>query len=107
VTASWELERDERELLVEICRQLDTVDAMAATLAAEGPTAVGSRGQVRVHPLVPALNSARALLGRLVAQLGLPDQDAGTVPSARSVQASRAAQARWRNHVPRGRRGAA
>jgi|SRR5262245_39448730 len=105
--AGWDLERDEVELLTEICRQLDTVDALALTLAEQGVTAVGSRGQVRVHPLVAAVSGARALLARLVAQLGLPDQDAATLASPAQTQARRAAASRWRNHVPRGRRGAA
>jgi phage terminase small subunit len=107
VTGGYELERDEFELLTEVCRQMDVCEALSVTLAAEGVTAVGSRGQVRVHPLVMALNAARRLLGQQLAQLGLPDSGGGALPSPASVQASRAARSRWRGHTPRGRRGAA
>ncbi len=107
ITASFELERDEIELLVEVCRQLDIVDGLAAALASDGMTTVGSRGQPRPHPCLVPLNSATALLARLMAQLGLPDSNASALASPASTQARRAAQSRWRNHTPRGRRGSA
>lgn len=107
VMAGWELERDETELLVEICRQLDLVELLESTLVTDGVTTEGSRGQTRLHPVVAALNAGRQLLARQLAQLGLPDQADTTVSSPASTQARRAAQARWRGHVPRGRRGAA
>jgi hypothetical protein len=108
VTDVYELERDERELLTEVCRQMDVCEALSASLAAEGVTALGSRGQVRVNGVVAQLNACRRLLGQQLAQLGLPDQGGAALPSPASVQASRAAAARWRGHVPRGRgRGAA
>lgn len=107
VTVGFDLERDELELLTEICRQLDLVELLEATLTAEGVTTEGSRGQTRLHPVVQALNAGRQLLQRQLSQLGLPDTDDSAVASPASVQARKAAQARWRNHTPRGRRGAA
>lgn len=107
IAANFELERDELELLTEICRQLDLCELLESTLAAEGVMAEGSRGQTRLHPAVAALNAGRQLLARQLAQLGLPDQDEVTMASPASTQARRAAQARWRGHTPRTRRGAA
>lgn len=106
VQAGWELERDESELLVEICRQLDLVELLETTLAAEGVTTEGSRGQTRLHPVVGALNAGRQLLARQLAQLGLPDLADTPMASPASTQARHAAQARWRGHTPRGRRAA-
>jgi hypothetical protein len=103
VHATWELNLDETELLVEICRQLDVVEALAAVLDANGVMTLGSKGQPVVHGAVAALTSARALLGRQLAQLGLPDPQGESVDSPRTAQARRAAQARWANHPRRGR----
>lgn len=105
--ANFELERDETELLTEICRQLDLVELLESTLVAEGVITEGSRGQTRLHPAVGALNAGRQLLARQLAQLGLPDQADAAMASPASTQARRAAQARWRGHTPRTRRGAA
>lgn len=107
ITAAFELERDETELLLEICRAMDLADALAAVLAAEGHTTEGSRGQRVAHPVIAPLTTVRGQLSRMLAQLGLPDQDAVALASPASTQARRAAQARWRGHTPRGRRGAA
>lgn len=104
VVAVYTLSRPELELLTEVCRQLDLVELLQATLTADGPVAQGSRGQTRLHPAVAALSSVRTVLARQIAQLDLPDPDGETIPSAAQVQARKAAQARWANHVPRGRR---
>lgn len=107
VTLGFDLERDELELLTEICRQLDLVELLETTLTVEGVTTEGSRGQTRLHPVVQALNAGRQLLARQLAQLALPDTDDTALASPASTQARRAAQARWRGHTPRSRRGAA
>jgi hypothetical protein len=113
VTARWELERDDIELLLEVCRSMDLAESLAAVLAAEGPMTVGSSGQPRPHPAIGALNATRSLIGRQLAQLGLPDEEGSTIASPLSAQTSRAAVARWRAHPSRatrmfgGRRGAA
>jgi len=41
----------------------------------EGTTVLGSTGQVRVHPAFGELRQYRLALGRLLAQLNLPDVD--------------------------------
>ncbi len=96
VTAGFELSEAELELLVEACRLLDTLEVLEAAVAVDGVTTVGSRGQVRVHPAVGALQSGRATLGRLLAQLDLPDEEGASVPSPATLRARAAAEARWR-----------
>jgi hypothetical protein len=107
VHATWEFNRDELELVVEVCRLLDTCDRLQAALDDDGVTVRGSTGQTRVHPAVGELRGARLALGRLLAQLGLPDPDEQKMPSPSQERAQRAARARWAHHVKRGgRRGA-
>jgi hypothetical protein len=101
VLAEWEPSLGEMELLTEVCRGLDVADALAAALAAEGVTTLGSKNQLRVNPVVQALNATRALLSRQLAQLDLPALDDVALPSPRSVQAQRAAKSRWAGHTPR------
>lgn len=102
IHATWELNRDEIELLVESCRMLDALDQLQAALDRDGVTCVGSGGQPRAHPALTQVTSTRNTLARLLAQLGLPDPAAESLPSPKTVRAQRAARARWRNHTPRG-----
>ncbi|NIK57899.1 P27 family phage terminase small subunit [Kribbella shirazensis] len=95
VLATWEVNRDELELLTEICRTLDLLDELRDAISRDGMTVAGSEGQPRAHPAVSQVTASRALLGRLLAQLGLPDPEGVPVPSARSAQAQRAAESRW------------
>lgn len=102
VHATWELNRDELEILVEVCRTLDQVDALRATLAEDGFMVPGSQGQPRVHPAVREINASRALLGKLLAQLGLPGPEDEQMPTMTSVRARRAAEVRWMNTPRKG-----
>jgi phage terminase small subunit len=95
VVAGYELEPDELELLVEICRLLDQVEALQAVLEQDGLTATGSVGQVRVHPAVGELRSSRALLGKLLAQLELPDPEGESLSTPTQARARKAARSRW------------
>ena len=95
VTATWLLDADETELLVETARQLDVCEALAAVVARDGVLSVGSTGATRAHPAVAELRAARLAVARLLAQLDLPSASGTTMPSARVVRARRAARARW------------
>lgn len=100
VTVAYELERDELELLVEACRLLDECEALAAVLAEQGYTVTGSTGQTRVHPAVTELRSSRLALGRLLAQLGLPDEDGQAgVRSGLQARGAHGAASRWAGHT--------
>lgn len=111
VTGSYQLERDEVELLAEACRTLDLAEALQARIAADGPMTLGSMNQPRVHPAVGELRQARALLARLLGQLGLPPAVADpaedkAAKATTSELATRAARARWSKQPGGGRRGA-
>jgi len=95
VTAGYALNVDERELLTEVCRSLDGCEALAAAVKRDGLTVAGSTGQLRMHPAVGELRATRALVGRLLAQLGLPDADGGTLDSPLRARARAAARKRW------------
>jgi hypothetical protein len=60
----------------------------------------GSMGQPRMHPLLSELRAHRVLLERLTTALNLPDEweESGLRPGQRHAQ--RAAQGRWKDHVP-------
>jgi hypothetical protein len=94
----YELDGPELELLAETCRVLDVIDVLEARVRADGASVVGSRGQVRVHPAVAELRGQRALLGRLIGQLSLPDAEGDVLPSPASARARKAAETRWRLH---------
>lgn len=85
----------ELELLAEVCRSLDLADALRAVVADQGVTALGSTGQIVVHPAVTELRQLRLSIGRLVAQLAIPDDEDETVDSPATVRARGAAKARW------------
>lgn len=107
VTSTWDLDRDEREVLAEACRTLDLLDGLRGLLDRDGLTVEGAAGQVRVHPAVTQINATRTLLGRLLAQLGLPSENGSELPTMQSVRASKAARTRWAGHqARRGRHGA-
>jgi len=102
VTEAFEFRADELALLVEVCKVLDTIDRLEGDLEGGPSIVVGSRGQPALNPGIAELRQQRALLGRLLAQLNIPEdgeepQSAGVL-SPRSVRGRRAAAARWRNH---------
>lgn len=86
----------ELNLLTEVCRTLDTLDDLAAAVAAEGATTTGSTGQVVVHPAVAEARHYRLVLHRLVAALELPDEDGTTIPTAHTIRGRETATAQWR-----------
>jgi hypothetical protein len=95
VVAGYELEPDELEVLVEVCRTLDQVEPLQALLEQDGLTVTGSVGQKRVHPAIGELRSSRALLGKLLAQLELPDPEGESLSTPQQARARKAARSRW------------
>jgi hypothetical protein len=94
---AYDLRVDERAVLENACRVTDTLARLDAALVDAPLTVAGSMGQQREHPLLSEARQQRALLGRLLAQLRLPDaDDLGDLRAReRSVHARRAAQSRW------------
>lgn len=97
VWKEYDLNVDEVELLAEACRTLDECDRLRQRVATDGDTVPGSTGQLRLHPALVELRLARAGLGKLLAQLGLPDLETGDAPqTAAQRRSSAASQARWK-----------
>ena len=97
IVGLYELRPDERRVLEQACRTADTLARLEEALTTAPLTVAGSMGQLREHPLLSEARQQRALLGRLLAQLRLPDaDDLGDLRAReRSVHARRAAQSRW------------
>ena len=98
---SFELSEVEFELLRECCRLLDECESLRTSVDTEGTTVKGSTGQPRVHPALGELRQHRLALGKLLAQLALPDDLGEQLPTPVQARARRAAESRW------GRRGTA
>jgi hypothetical protein len=95
--AAFELSGTEIELLRECCRLLDEVEDLHSARASEGLSVPGSNGQPRVHPGLGELRQHRLALGRLLAQLQLPEEP-GALASPVQAKARVAGHARWQAH---------
>ncbi len=92
VTADYPLGPDHLELLLRLAEAVSRLDAMRATLDAEGLTSPDRFGQARAHPLVVAEIQTRAQVARMLDQLGL-DDDTGAHDTR--AGASALARKRW------------
>ena len=92
VTADYPLGPDHLELLLRLAEAVSRLDAMRATLDADGLVCPDRFGQARAHPLVVAEIQTRAQVARMLDQLGLED-DKGA-PEIRAG-ASALARKRW------------
>jgi hypothetical protein len=95
VTSGYELDPAETELLVEVARLLDQCEQLQGVLDRDGLTIAGSTGQTRIHPGVGELRACRTVLGRLLAQLDLPDPEGDTLATPTQARARKAARTRW------------
>jgi hypothetical protein len=90
--------------LAEAARTADELDRLEKEVRALPQlTTTGSTGQVKAHPLLAEVRSHRLLLERLTTALNLPDEDQASGMRPGQRHARRAAQARWRDHVPNGK----
>ncbi len=94
----FELTGPELELLAEICNLLNEIDDLQSAVEHDGVTVAGSTGQLRVHPALGELRQHRLALGRLLAQLGLPDPAGDSLPSGVQVRGRTSAKKRWADH---------
>lgn len=92
--AGCALRADEWRVLEDACRSSDRAAQLAAALVGEPLTVPGARGQVVAHPLIAEEMRARALTARLLSQLGL-GRPVAKPETPRTLQARRAANARW------------
>lgn len=73
ITGVYVLDAGEMVLLHELCRTVDTIDAIESRVTADGLTISGGRGQIpRAHPLLFPLAEHRKVVSRLVGELALP-----------------------------------
>jgi hypothetical protein len=100
VRGTYGISTHDGRLLEAVCATVDALDCLDRVVASEGVMSTGSKGQPVLHPAVAEARQQRLALGRLLAQLALPDLDqAGEiVRSPQQLRAQRAAQERWRRH---------
>ena len=101
VPEGWTLDRRELAILELAARQADDLALLDAVIERDGAMSSGSTKQPVVHPALLEARQARLAIGRLLGQLGLPDE-AGARGTAASLRGRRAAQKRW---VDRGTQG--
>jgi hypothetical protein len=90
VTDTFDLEREDRELLGEVCRTLDVLETLdyASAHADDATQMLTFQREARQQ---------RLALGRMLGQLALPDEDGAGLITTRQRAAQKAAQSRWRN----------
>jgi len=92
----YELRADELVLLEKACRTADESARLDAAVRGSPLLVTGSTGQQRHNPLLNEARQTRALLGALLKQLALPDEESRHAATAHtnSAQAMTAARAR-------------
>jgi hypothetical protein len=96
--AQEQLEFDDREtdLLIEVCRTLDTIDLLSAAIDTDGVMLTGSQGQRVLNGAVAERRQQQAAYARLVTQLNLDGaEEASAMKSPRSASAAETAKRRW------------
>ncbi|MBB5641788.1 P27 family phage terminase small subunit [Cryobacterium roopkundense] len=93
---TYEFDPQDTNLVIEVCRTLDTIDTLAAAIAADGVMVTGSQGQLVMNGAVGELRQQQAAYARLVTMLNLNAAATGSaLITATSASASAAANARW------------
>lgn len=95
IVAVYELAPHERELVAELARLLDEADQLRRAVQHDGTTVLGSKDQVRLHPALGELRATRLAFARILAQLGLPDEDDQAMKSGHQLRGVTGARARW------------
>jgi hypothetical protein len=96
VQAELEFDIRETDLLIEICRTLDTIEVLADAVAVDGVMLIGSQGQKVLNGAVAELRQQQAAYARLVTQLNLEGAEvASTMKSPRGSSAAATANRRW------------
>lgn len=102
MTAKYEFRVDELAILEQACRELDMIEKLQELIDDEyfEYVVAGSMGQDAMNPVLIEIRQHRALHGRLLKQLDLPDDNEAAAAGSQSSVARAAAEARW------GKRGA-
>ena len=84
----------ETAMILEVCRTLDTIDTLAASIAKDGTMLLGSQGQMVLNSAVAELRQQQAAYARLVPLLNLDASAAVPMLAPTQARASHAAKAR-------------
>ena len=95
VLSQYLLRPDEVAVLEHACRTLSLIAQLQTELDASGLMVKGSMGQDVANPLLAEIRQQRNLLRALMKQLAIPDEDGGDPGALRSINARKAARARW------------
>jgi hypothetical protein len=93
--AGLEFDARETDLLLEICRILDTIDLLALAIERDGVMLTGSQGQRVVNGAVAEMRQQQAAYARLVTQLNMDGAEGAEMKSPRGASASATAKRRW------------
>lgn len=86
VVDDFDLDEHELALLREAVRTVDTLDALAAVVAKDGPMVESPQG-LKVHPAIVESRQLKIALARLLAALRMPSGDEGeNRPQRRQVR---------------------
>lgn len=101
--APWRFDERELALLEEAGKTADDIRALDESIATEGRTVTGSRGQPVLHPAITEVRQLRALSLRLLSALTLCDpRDEAASGSPAQERARKAATAKWARRTSRG-----
>ncbi len=75
ITGQFGFDPAEVQVLGELCRQVDTVDALAAAVAEDGVMIDNASGGKKLNTAVTELRQGRLAVARLAAALRLPSDD--------------------------------
>lgn len=89
-TDNFDLDVDDRELLLELCRALDLLESLDTVVERDGHTIHGSMGQVVMHPALAEIRQTRIVVARLLSQLALPGEDGETMATPWQTRAKAA-----------------
>ncbi|MFF1574132.1 P27 family phage terminase small subunit [Leifsonia sp. NPDC058292] len=94
--SGFEFDLEERDMVHELCRTLDTIDALSGRIDADGTMITGSTGQLVLHPAVAERRQQQTSFARMLQMLNLPEAEGGVaMERATSSRARAAADARW------------
>ncbi len=95
---TYDLSPGELALLLEACRTMDNLDALASAITATGAMTTGSMGQQVVNAALTEARGQRLALHRLLSALALPDVEGASIPTAKSTTGRENVAARWKGH---------
>jgi hypothetical protein len=94
--SGFEFDPEEKDMVHELCRTLDTIDALSDVIESDGTMIQGSTGQLVLHPAVAERRQQQAAFARMLQMLNLPEAEGGAaMERATSSRAKAAAAARW------------